>query len=64
VFGLSSRHIRDVFVAGEGVVRDRRLARIDRDELRMRSREVAEDLWGRMDSIPEHRFMPEGSERS
>ena len=33
VFGLSSRHVRDVMVAGEWVVLDRRLTRVDQDEL-------------------------------
>src|SRR5207244_12595993 len=33
VFGLSARYVRDVMVAGEVVVRDRRLTRVDQDQL-------------------------------
>lgn len=59
VFGLSARHVRDVVVNGEVVVRDRRLARADEGELRARCRDGAELLWRRMDEIPAHPFEPE-----
>jgi putative selenium metabolism protein SsnA len=58
VYGLSSRHVRDVLVAGEPVVLGRRLTRVDERELRARSREQAERLWRRMDDIEEHPFQP------
>jgi putative selenium metabolism protein SsnA len=60
VFGLSSRHVRDVVVNGEVVVRDRELVRIDEVELRERSREAARALWSRMDGFDPHPFEPQG----
>jgi cytosine/adenosine deaminase-related metal-dependent hydrolase len=59
-FGLSSRMVRDVFVAGQHVVRDRRLTLADQDEVSGRSAGVAERLWARMDEIREHPFEPAG----
>lgn len=61
IFGLSSRHVRDVMVAGEWVVRDRRLVRADQDELAARLRPEAERLWRRLEEIPAHTFEPEGA---
>ena len=58
VFALSSRHVRDVMVAGEWVVRDRRLALVDQDELAARACEQAGRLWNRLDGIPPHPFAP------
>jgi cytosine/adenosine deaminase-related metal-dependent hydrolase len=60
VFGLSARSVRDVVVAGEVVVRDRRLVRAPEAELRARCREYAERLWRRMDELPPHPFEPAG----
>jgi len=60
-FGLSARHVRDVMVAGDFVVRDRRLTRMPDSELRARCRTGAELLWRRMDEIPAHPFEPKGS---
>jgi cytosine/adenosine deaminase-related metal-dependent hydrolase len=62
VFGLAARHVRDVMVAGRWVVRDRRLVQTDDEELTVKSREVAERLWRRMEDIEEHSFMPAGME--
>ena len=62
VFGLSSRMVRDVFVAGEEVVRDRFLVRADEAALRSRSMESAKVLWRRMEEIPEHPFVPAGGD--
>ena len=61
VFGLSSRHVRDVMVAGEWVVRDRRPTRVDPDELAARASTQAARLWRRLDDIPAHVFEPEGA---
>jgi hypothetical protein len=58
VFGLSARHVRDVVVNGEVVVRDSRLTRADEAELRARCRAAAERVWQRMDRIPAHPFHP------
>jgi hypothetical protein len=63
MFGLASRHVRDVMVSGEWVVLDRRLARADEDEVAARARAEAERLWKRLDEIPEHEFTPKGGHR-
>jgi putative selenium metabolism protein SsnA len=60
VFGLGAHHVRDVMVAGELVVADRVLTRVDQDEVVATTREQAVRLWTRMDEIPEHPFQPEG----
>jgi putative selenium metabolism protein SsnA len=60
VFGLSSRSVRDVMVAGEWVVRDRRLTRLDQDALAADARGQAERLWLRLDDIDPHPFEPQG----
>ena len=62
VFGLSSRNVRDVMVAGEWVVFDRQLARADQQELAAAATVDAERLWRRLDEIPAHVFEPEGGE--
>jgi cytosine/adenosine deaminase-related metal-dependent hydrolase len=59
-FGLSSRHVRDVFVAGELVVADRRLTKVDQDEIARKGSAAAERLWQRMEGIPAHTFEPTG----
>jgi cytosine/adenosine deaminase-related metal-dependent hydrolase len=51
VFGVSSRHVRDVVVAGEVVLRQRQLARLDGDALARASQEGAERLWARMAAL-------------
>jgi len=58
IFALASRHVRDVMVAGEWVVRDRRLALVDQDELAARAREQAQRLWKRLDDVPPHPYTP------
>ena len=63
VFGLGSRCVRDVMVAGEWVVLDRRLVRADQDELAARARREAERLWKRLEDIPQHAFEPKGGLR-
>ena len=59
-FGLSSRHVRDVMVAGEWVVRNRRLTRVDAEELAAGARTQAELLWQRLDGVSPHPFEPSG----
>ena len=63
IFGLSSRHVRDVMVAGEWVVLDRRLARADHRELAAEARVQAARLWKRLDEIEPHEFEPKGGRR-
>lgn len=60
VFGLSSRHVRDVMVAGEWAVLDRRLARADEHELAADALVQAKHLWRRLDGIAAHPFEPKG----
>jgi cytosine/adenosine deaminase-related metal-dependent hydrolase len=48
LFGLAARHVRDVVVNGEVVVRDRRSVRVDAERIRARAREESERLWRRM----------------
>jgi len=59
-FGLSSRHVRDVMVAGSWAVRNRRLIRVDADELAAGARTQAELLWRRLDGVRPHPFEPSG----
>lgn len=63
VFGLSSGQVRDVVVAGELVVADRRSTRVDESEVAAEGSAEAERLWARMDAIPPHGFTPERSRR-
>jgi len=61
VFGLSSRHVRDVMVAGEWVVSDRQLTNADQQQLAADAIGHAERLWRRLDEIGPHEFEPMGS---
>jgi putative selenium metabolism protein SsnA len=60
VFGLTSRWVRDVMVAGEWVVLDRRLARVDQRELAEKACVQAGLLWRRLDEVAPHEFAPKG----
>jgi putative selenium metabolism protein SsnA len=60
IFGLSARTVRDVMVAGEWVVADRRLTRRDAQEVAAEGLAQAEQLWRRLDGIEPHRFEPRG----
>jgi putative selenium metabolism protein SsnA len=60
LFGLSSRLVRDVLVAGRPLVRDRKPVGTDRMGTSGQSRDVAEDLWARMEAIEPHPFVPAG----
>jgi putative selenium metabolism protein SsnA len=61
VFGLSSAQVRDVLVAGELVVADRRSTRVDEAEVAAEGAAEAARLWARMDAIPAHPFEPMGA---
>jgi putative selenium metabolism protein SsnA len=61
LFGLGAHHVRDVMVAGQMVVADRLLTRVDQDEIAATAREQAERLWRRIDELPAHPFEPSGS---
>lgn len=60
VFGLSPGQVRDVVVAGELVVADRRSTRVDEVAVAAEGAAEAERLWARMDAIPPHDFRPGG----
>jgi cytosine/adenosine deaminase-related metal-dependent hydrolase len=51
-FGINARHVRDVIVGGEVVVRNRCPTRVDAAELRGRAAAGAERLWARMSELP------------
>jgi len=61
MFGLTAARVRDVFVAGEPVVRDRRLTRVDQDKLVAEANVAARRLWERMEGIEPHPFAPAGN---
>ena len=61
LFGLGAHHVRDVMVAGEMVVADRLLTRVDQDEVAATAREQAERLWRRIEELPAHPFGPAGT---
>jgi len=60
IFGFGERHVRDVVVDGEVVVRDRRLTKLDQDKLVAETAEAAGRLWERMQTIGPHEFEPKG----
>ncbi len=59
-FGFNARSVRDVMVAGRFVVKDRRLALVDHDEVAARGAEAATAMWERYQGIGAHPFEPEG----
>lgn len=63
IFGLASRHVRDVMVAGTWVVRDRRLVLADQEALVAEARSAAERLWRQLADTPAHTFEPQGALR-
>ena len=60
LFGIEAGAVRDVIVAGEVVVRDRRLTKVDQDELTSDAVRRAARLWERLEAVPEHDFQPVG----
>ncbi len=48
LFGLGTRHVRDVVVNGEAIVEGRRSTRVDGARVHARAREEAAKLWERM----------------
>ena len=62
VFGLSPGQVRDVVVAGELVVADRRSTRVDQAALAAEAAAQAARLWARLEDIPPHGFTPRGGE--
>jgi cytosine/adenosine deaminase-related metal-dependent hydrolase len=49
VFGMSGLHVRDVFVGGRAVMRNRKLIGIDERNVFARAREAAAKVWSRME---------------
>ena len=52
LFGLDSRYVRDVIVAGQWLLRDRQVQLCNETDVRARASETAEALWCRMEEIP------------
>ncbi len=63
MFGFGASDVRDVVVAGELVVEDRRLTRVDQDELAAAAAVQAAALWERLEGLPAHPFSPEWGSR-
>jgi putative selenium metabolism protein SsnA len=61
MFGLSTRHVRDVLVAGRTVVQDRRLTGVDQEKESRWCAEQATRLWERLEDIGPHPFTPAGA---
>ncbi len=59
VFGLGSRAVRDVVVAGEVVVQDRKLTMVDQVELARDAAVAARRMWNRLEKIDSHPFEPQ-----
>ena len=60
IFGLSSRHVRDVMVGGEWAVIDRRLVNVDQRLLVADALAAAGRLWGRLAELEPHAYEPKG----
>jgi cytosine/adenosine deaminase-related metal-dependent hydrolase len=58
LFGMSSAAVSDVIVAGEIVVRDRMLTRVDEADIDRCARRQARALWARFAETPVHTFEP------
>lgn len=58
-YGLGSRHVRDVIVAGRPVIRDRRSTLVDEAALISDARLQAARLWDRLASTDIHPFDPQ-----
>ena len=56
--GFAAAGVRDVIVQGEIVVADRNALTIDGDALAAAARAASRRLWRRLESPPEHPFMP------
>ena len=63
IFGLGSRFVRDVMVAGEWVVLDRKPVHGDGSQIAHDARLAAKRLWQRLDELPPHTFEPKGGPR-
>jgi putative selenium metabolism protein SsnA len=60
VFGLAAGQVRDVIVAGELVVADRRSIRVDEAKIAEQAAREARRLWARLEDLPPHPFTPKG----
>ena len=60
VFGISPADVRDVVVAGDLVIADRRSTRVDEAKIADQAAREAKRLWARLEDIPPHPFTPKG----
>jgi len=63
VFGVSSRQVRDVYVAGELVVQNRVSTRVDEAKVGSDCARIAGSLWRRLEDVPAHDYEPKGDRR-
>ena len=61
LFGLSPRHVRDVYVDGELVVAGRTPTRVDWGRVAADSAATARRLWQRTEELQPHPYQPKGS---
>ena len=50
LFGFPSAHVRDLFVSGRAVMRNRRIVGLDERRVFFKTREQAQRLWARSSS--------------
>ncbi|HEY1319588.1 MAG TPA: amidohydrolase family protein [Streptosporangiaceae bacterium] len=60
LFGVSSRQVRDVIVAGELVVADGRSTRVDEAQVAAEAARETARLWQRLEQLEPHPFSPKG----
>jgi putative selenium metabolism protein SsnA len=60
VFGNSPAYVRDVVVAGDLVIADRRSTRVDEAKIAEQAAREANRLWARLEDVPPHPFTPKG----
>lgn len=61
VFGNSPGYVRDVVVAGELVIADRRSTRVDEAKIAEQAAREARRLWARLEDVPPHTYSPKGA---
>jgi putative selenium metabolism protein SsnA len=64
IFGLSAAAVRDVVVAGEVVIAERRSTRLDEDALAAEAQAAARSLWARLETIGPHPIGPRTAARA
>lgn len=63
VFGITPNQVKDVYVSGKLVVRNRASTRVDENMAASDGAKVAQSLWRRLEEIPAHDYEPKGGRR-